>query len=206
MEELLRIKDYSPKEREDFARVINKLLAQNFIVRDIEEDKKDYYFIYQHEKEVKAFLNLAGWELNHFSHHRIYQASSRLEGNKLRLNLVESLLLLLFRTIYEEKRREISLAENPLVTVFEIQERFRELGVKNRPLDRKSLRECLILFSRYRLIALPDGAQVTPDTRVVLLPPLALALTDKDLRSYLEMLKAGEMEEENDENGNGESG
>ncbi|NYE58418.1 DUF4194 domain-containing protein [Carboxydothermus ferrireducens] len=199
MEELLLIKDYSPKTREEFTRAVNKLLTQNFVIRDLEEDRKDYYFIYQHEKEVRAFLELAGWELVHFAAQRIYQAAGSSDFNKLRLNLVESLVLLILRTLYEEKRRELSLAENPLVTVFDIQERFRELGIKDKPLDKKSLRECLSLFSRYRLIILPDGAQTFPETRIVLLPTLAVVLTDKDLRAYLESLKSREAEEEADE-------
>jgi len=199
MDELLLIKDYSPKVREDFTRAVNKLLTQNFIIRDIEDDKKDYYFIYQHEKEVRAFLELAGWELVHFAAQRIYQAASGSDFNKLRLNLAESLVLLILRTLYEEKRRELTLAENPLVTVFDLQERFRELGIKNKPLDKKTLRECLTLFSRYRLLSLPDGVQTFPDTRVVLLPTLAVILTDKDLRAYLDSLKTGDVEEEVDE-------
>ena len=56
-----RFEQMSVKERDEFARIVNKLLASTFITRRNEENKKDYYFIERNEELFRQYLRIAGW-------------------------------------------------------------------------------------------------------------------------------------------------
>ncbi|NPV52978.1 MAG: DUF4194 domain-containing protein [Firmicutes bacterium] len=179
---------FTAGQREDFRRIVNKLLAQTYITKRKEDQRRDYYFIERHESMIREYLGMSGWDLIGDKGLGVYQAVNRDGFNRLQLRLQESIILLLARLCYEEKRRELTLAENVVIRVREIQEKYAALQIRDRPIDKKGLRDAISLMKRFNLVDVLDRNPIDPDCRLVLLPSILLAVRVDDIRQVYEKL------------------
>lgn len=194
-----------PAEREEFTRVVNRLLSCTFITRKNEENRRDYYFIERHEDLLRAYLKLGGWSLEGDRAYGVYRVFSDFAYNRLRLKLEESIIILILRLCYEEKRRQINVTENIMITVREIQDKYAALKIRNRPIDKKTLRETMGLLKRFNILRVLDGEVTDPDCRLEVFPTILFALRVEDIRQVYEKLdtyrRAGAEEGREEENG-----
>lgn len=185
-----RLEQMGAKEREDFARVVNKILGSTFITRKNEENKRDYYFIERNEELFRQYLKHAGWTLVGDRSYGVYQVVSDFPANRLRLKIEESILLLIIRLCYEEKRKEINLSENISISVREIQDKYAALKIRNRPVDKKSLREAASLFKRFNILQVLDGDVTDPECRLEVYPTVLFAVRVDDIRNMYDKLES----------------
>ncbi|MBF7081628.1 DUF4194 domain-containing protein [Desulfallas sp. Bu1-1] len=176
------------REREEFTRIVNKLLAVTFITRKNEEDRRDYYFIERNEGLFRDYLALAGWTLVADKSYGVYQVINEFAFNRLRLKLEESIILLIIRLCYEEKRKEINLADNIMLRVREIQEKYAALQIRKRPIDKKSLRETVALLKRFNILRPLDADATDPECRLEIFPTILFAVRVEDVRSIHDKL------------------
>ena len=176
------------REREEFTRIVNKLLAVTFITRKNEEDRRDYYFIERNEGLFRDYLALAGWTLVADKSYGVYQVVNEFAFNRLRLKLEESIILLIIRLCYEEKRKEINLADNIMLRVREIQEKYAALQIRKRPIDKKSLRETVALLKRFNILRPLDADATDPECRLEIFPTILFAVRVEDVRSIHDKL------------------
>ena len=107
---------------------------------------------------------------------------SEYEGNQAKLNKYESILLLIFRLLYLQKREKLSLdGEHVVVTVGEIQEEYQKLGLP-RKLDRITLESILRTLKAYNL-AKPLDRLTGEDAKIEIYPTVILALPDNVLKA-----------------------
>lgn len=185
-----RLEQMSVREKDDFARVVNKLLGNTFITRKNEESKRDYYFIERNEELIHYYLKHAGWTLVGDRALGVYQVVSDFPANRLRLKMEESIILLILRLCYEEKRKEINLSENICVKVQEIQDKYTALKIRARPIDKKSLKDAVGLFKRFNLLQPLDSDVTEPECRLEVYPTILLAVRVDDIRSLYEKLES----------------
>jgi hypothetical protein len=122
------------RTRREVPRLVNRLLGQTFLYRDVEADKEDYYTVSRHRDLFAAVLGLAGFTLLHDDYHCIFQAISDYGYCRARYKLDESLMIVVLRKLYEELAANLCLATDPVVTVGEVREEYRTLTGKERDL------------------------------------------------------------------------
>ena len=104
------------------------------------------------------------------------------EGNQARLNKYESILLLIFRLLYLQKRQKLSVdGEHVTVTVREIQDEFQKLNLP-RKLDRPTLEGALRTLKNYNL-ARPLDRLSDENAKIEIYPTVILALPDNVLKA-----------------------
>ena len=102
------------------------------------------------------------------------------EGSQARLLKYESILLLVLRLLYLQKRENLSAnADQVLVTVEEVQAELQKMNLPRR-LDQPTLEKLLRTLRRYNL-ARPVGRLSGLDSRIEVFPTVLLALPDSDL-------------------------
>ncbi|WP_227765673.1 DUF4194 domain-containing protein [Zhaonella formicivorans] len=179
------------QEKEDFIRVANRLLSTTFITRKNEQNKKDYYFLERHYELMREYFSLSGWELIHDRPLGVFQLVNTYGFNREKLKMEESIILLIIRLCYEEKKRtELSLAENVLLTTRDIQERYLALKIREKPLDRKVIRETINMLKRYNILQNLDSDPADPDCRLEIFPSLLLAVRVEDIKELYDKLAA----------------
>ena len=61
----------SEKRKEEFSRILNRLLAVNFICGGRKRDREDYYFISENEQLFKVFLMMLDYDFHLYKADRV---------------------------------------------------------------------------------------------------------------------------------------
>lgn len=147
------LQDMPEKNRRDVPRVVNRLLGQTFLYQDIETDKDDYYLVHRYRSLFEGLVGLAGFQLLHDDYHRIFQVVSDYSYCRVHYRLDETLMIVALRKLYEERAEQLSLANDPVVTIGEVREEFRTITGKERALG---IVQYEILLRRLRSLGLVD--------------------------------------------------
>ncbi len=142
---------------------------------------KKYLYVQDHLDEVRAVFAPLGYSV--LLYPAPLQAAALVnghEGSQARLLKYESILLLVLRLLYLQKRESLAVnADEVLVTVEEVQTELQKMNLPRR-LDQKTLENLMRTLRRYNL-ARPVGRLNGLDSRIEVFPTVLLALPDADL-------------------------
>ena len=174
----------SSVQQEKFRTAANKLLNACFIVKKKEETRNDYVFILQHRQMFGEYFGLLGYQVEINEGHGVIALVNVNGTGRLRLKKIESILLLILRLLYLEKRKELSLVDDVIVLTDEIQQKYSMLKIGPKAnLDKTTLRDVIRLFRRYNLIAPIDRDVTLSDTRIKIYPSILFAVPNDNLNS-----------------------
>ena len=194
--------NFRVQEKEDFVRVANRLLSVTFLTRRNEENKKDYYFAERHFELFREYFRMGGWTLVHDRSLGVLQLANEYGFNREKLRLEESIVVLIVRLCYEEKRRkELTLTENVCITPRDIQERYLGLKIREKPLERKILRDVLGMLKRYNILRNLDPDLADPECRIEVFPSILLAVKVEDIKQLYDKLNSFGQGVEHEESG-----
>lgn len=190
------------KDRDEFRRVCNKLMSICFICKQNEDTKSDYYFILRQKPVFERYLDVLGFTLEINEEYGVIQLVNRENYNHVRLKLNDSIILLILRILYDEKKRELSLTD-VVVNIGDIQEKYLSLKIREKQIDRTTMGNALRLFRRYNLIELLDRDLTQEDSRIVIYDSILMAIRVEDIRRVSELIaqyrKGGVSESEDTE-------
>lgn len=184
-------------EKEVFKKIINQLLGKTFIVNHIyDENKKtsimnpDYRFIERNLDLFKNYLDLAGWKLERNDNYEVIYITSNYGYNKARLDKFTTIILYLLRLMYDQKRENINLTDQIIVTVSEIISTLSEIGAydKKKP-SIIEMKTALRTIANFNIIQKIDGAYESPDTKIIILPSILFAVTAESITKINENIK-----------------
>ena len=76
----------SEKRKEEFSRILNRLLAVNFICGGRKRDREDYYFISENEQLFKDFLMMLDYDFHLYKADRVIYIHNLNNYNHLKTN------------------------------------------------------------------------------------------------------------------------
>ena len=143
----------------------NYLLNHCFVLGCVEEQRAKYLYIQDHLNEVRAVFKPLGYAV--LLYPAPMQAAALVnehEGSQARLLKYESILLLVLRLLYLQKRESLAAsADEVLVTVEEVQAELQKMNLP-RKLDQQTLEKLMRTLRRYNL-ARPVGRLSGLDSR-----------------------------------------
>ena len=186
---MFEIFEESTAQKEKFRIAANRLLNQCFLLKKKEETRKDYVYVRENRAEFAAYFDLLGYELKINEDQGVIGLYNTFGTGRLSLTKYESILLLILRLLYIEKRREISNAyEEVTVLMEEIRERYQVLKLKTKPvMDKQTERNMVALFRRYNLIRNLDSDVTKAETRILIYPSILMAVTVEDIDAFYAM-------------------
>jgi len=117
----------SVKDKESFKKVVNRLLLQNYVLRDVYNEKEkimksnyDYRFIERNKSMIEAYLDYSGWQLSIDNKYGVAYVINAYEYNKVTFNKMSTIFLLVLRLIYDEEREKLSLKSEVMITVHDL--------------------------------------------------------------------------------------
>ena len=156
----------------------NYLLNHCFVLGCVEEQRAKYLYIQDHLNEVRAVFKPLGYAV--LLYPAPMQAAALVnehEGSQARLLKYESILLLVLRLLYLQKRESLAAsADEVLVTVEEVQAELQKMNLP-RKLDQQTLEKLMRTLRRYNL-ARPVGRLSGLDSRIEVFPTVLLALPE----------------------------
>lgn len=177
----------SVTQKEKFRVAANKLLNQCFLLKKEPSTRNDYIFVLQHKQKFVEYFDLLGYKLLINETQGTIGLLNEFGTGRLRLKKGESILLLIFRLLYIEKRKELSQNNDVVVLMEEVHDKYNLLKITTKPtLDKTTIRESIRLFKRYNIVKPLDSEVTSGDCRVMVLPSIMFALSNEDIGSYYE--------------------
>lgn len=173
--------------KEKFRQNANKLLNECFILKECSDTKNCYYFILKEKELYTAFFDLLGYDIVINEEYGIIAINNSFGTGRIRLRLLDSIILLLLRLIFIEEKKKLSQTEQVIIYVDELYERYR--GLKNERLKKTDMKTVLGLLKRYHIVTNLDSDMGNPDTRIQIYPSVILALDTNELNDVYEETK-----------------
>lgn len=175
-------------QKEKFRIAGNKLLNKCFLIKKREDMKSDYMFVIQNKQKFEEYFDMLGYSIELNEGQGIIALRNNFNSGRLRLKKLESIILLIFRLLYVEKRKEISLNQEVVILMDEFHQKYNMLNIKQKPmLDKTILKNLIQLFKKYNLIYNIDKDITMSEARIKIYPSIMLAITNEDLnKAYIE--------------------
>lgn len=177
-------------QKERFKSAANKLLNNCFILKKKEESRSDYMFIIQNKDLFVEYFELLAYELIINESSGVITIINTAGIGRLNLKKIESIILLILRLLYIEKKSEISLNEDILILVDEIHDKYNMLKIESKAnIDKTSLRQAIGIFRRYNLIKTLDPDITKSEARIIIYPSILFAVTNDNINKLYEEIK-----------------
>lgn len=186
---MFEILNESVAQKEKFRIAANKLLNHCFILKKREDTKKDYIFVKQNLEMFVTYFELLGYDLKINEDQGVIGLVNQFGTGRVELSKYESILLLILRLLYIEKRKELATySEEVTVLMEEIREKYAMLKIKAKPnLDKGMERNLVKVFRRYNIIQNLDSDVNQADARIIIYPSVIMAVTVENVNEYYEM-------------------
>ena len=183
--------------------IANYLLNNCFLMGTVDTTREKYYYVINHEESFRQIFLPIGYTLVVHRNLRVIQLINNHGSGRVILKKYESIILLILRLLYVEKRESLSTSEDRVfATVEEIKNEYEKLNLP-RKFDRVLLEESLRNIKRYNLLKVEDRLS-DMDAKIRIYPSVMLAMPDVNInKAYEETAKLLE-QYENSEDGDEE--
>lgn len=185
--------------------IANYLLNNCFLIGNVDSTKEKYYYVINHEESFRQLFQPIGYTLVVHRNLRVVQLINNHGTGRLALKKYESIMLLIFRLLYVEKRESLSTSEDKVVvTVEEIKNEYEKLNLP-RKFDKVLLEDSLRNIKRYNLVQ-PLDKLLDMDAPIQVYASVMLAMPDTTISTAYEQTSKllaqyvnSDEEEENDD-------
>ena len=187
----------SEKRKEEFSRILNRLLAVNFICGGRKRDREDYYFISENEQLFKDFLMMLDYDFHLYKADRVIYIHNLNNYNHLNLNQMQTIVLLLLRKLYFQKSQELQDTEFIHISLGELHSEIEATGIYNERLKKTDLKNIYHFLSRYNICE-RIGDLNEDDTRLIIYPTINYILPIQkidEINQRIQQYKKGDHDE-----------
>lgn len=169
--------------------IANYLLNNCFLMGTVDTTREKYYYVINHEESFRQIFLPIGYTLVVHRNLRVIQLINNHGSGRVILKKYESIILLILRLLYVEKRESLSTSEDRVfATVEEIKNEYEKLNLP-RKFDRVLLEESLRNIKRYNLLKVEDRLS-DMDAKIRIYPSVMLAMPDVNInKAYDETAK-----------------
>ncbi|MBQ5850546.1 MAG: DUF4194 domain-containing protein [Lachnospiraceae bacterium] len=165
--------------------IANYLLNNCFLIGNVDSTREKYYYVINHEESFRQLFQPIGYTLVIHRNLRVVQLINNHGTGRLALKKYESIMLLIFRLLYVEKRESLSTSEDKVVvTVEEIKNEYEKLNLP-RKFDKVLLEDSLRNIKRYNLVQ-PLDKLPNMDSKIQIYASVMLAMPDTTISTAYE--------------------
>lgn len=165
--------------------IANYLLNNCFLIGNVDSTRDKYYYVINHEESFRQIFQPIGYALVIHRNLRVIQLVNNHGTGRLALKKYESIMLLIFRLMYVEKRESLSTSEDKVVvTVEEVKNEYEKLNLPRR-FDKGLLEDSLRNIKRYNLVQ-PLDKLLFMDAKIQIYPSVMLAMSDTTISKAYE--------------------
>ncbi len=191
------------RDKDEFTRICNRLLSNCFLCKKNETTRADYYFIQKHRDKFAQYLSVLGYRLEINEEYGVVQLTNPQNYNRYNMKLFESILLLILRILYDEKKRELSVSDEVIINMGDIHEKFLSLKIRDKMMDKTTLRNAISTMRRFQLVEVLDRELSNEDSRIIIFDSILMAVRVEDIKQVYDRLdnyrRGGKSNEETDE-------
>lgn len=191
------------RDRDEFTRICNRLLSCCFLCKGNQTTRADYYFVLKYKEKFSKYLALLGYRLEINEEYGVVQLTNPQNYNRYNFKLFESIILLILRILYDEKKRELSVSDEVIINLGDIHDKFLSLKIRDKMIDKTTLRNALSVFRRFQILEMLDKDLGREDSRIIIFASILMAVRVEDIKQAYDRLenyrKGAKADEETDE-------
>ena len=157
----------------------------------------------RYKEKLSQYLSVLGYRLEINEDYGVVQLTNPLNYNRYNMKLFESIILLILRILYDEKKRELSASDEVIVNMGDIHEKFLSIKIRDKMIDKTTLRNAISTMRRFQLVEVLDRELSNEDSRLIIYDSILMAVRVEDIKLAYEKLenyrKGGKSNEETDE-------
>lgn len=176
------LQELTDTEIDKFSRICNKLLVKNFIMRQRDSDKEDYYFIVGHLTLFQNYFLLMNYSVIYSETEQLIALGTEANRNRARLKRNDTIMLLVLRLLYQKKSKEATQLNQIVVSINEIQEELERTSLFKGRINKTELQIILRMMKSFSLIDFQSSNIVNDETRIVLYPSLPRVVNIVDMQ------------------------
>ena len=189
------------KDKDIFAESVNRILQVNYIPCK-KYNREIYTFYKDNEKLFQTYFFISDLDFGIELNLQVAYLKNIGNFNKMSLNKLESLILLVLRMLYQRLSQEITLSDEISVNYSDLHKELLTVKAIDDKIKKNTILEILKKYRSYNLIDYINF-DFDEDTRIVIEPSVMLAVSFesmKDIVDKVESYKKGNKEnEETDE-------
>lgn len=187
------------RDQTEFRRICNKLINICFLCKKNESARSDYYFVLKYKEKFEELLGTLGYRMEINEEYGVIQLTNGQNVNRQNLKLYESIILLILRILFDEKKRELSMSDEVIVTLGDIQDKYMSLKIRDKLIDKATMNNTLRFLRRFQLIELLDHDTSNEESRILIYDSILMAVRVEDIKQVygkIETYRKGKQSDE----------
>ena len=179
----------SPRDKDMFAKVSNRILNKTFIQKDKKEDFLYYAFCVEHLDTLQAHFALIDYRIDYYSQDMLLQLKTTSDRNRFRLKKLDTVILLLLRQIYTEKSKEVSLEDGIFASINELHEALKNKNLVTDRVGKTDLQNSLRVLKKYSIIEYNVSKISDDDSVIKIYPSIIYTVNINDMTTLKERIE-----------------
>ena len=95
---------------------------------------------------------------------------------------------MILRILFDEKKRELSVSDEVIVNLGDIQDRYLSLKIRDKMIDKTTMGNALRLLKRYQIIELVDSDTRNEESRILIYNSILMAVRVEDIKDVYDKI------------------
>lgn len=139
-------------KKNNFSRLCNKLLNDNFIYASKHEDYNDYYSVLGMRNLIENFFSMMDYDLIHIDTYKIFYIQTNADRNRLKLKKLETVIVLVLRLLYHKGSLDVNSSSDISTTFGKIVTEINQTSIFKTQVSKTDYKNALTLLRRHKLI------------------------------------------------------
>lgn len=190
-------------KKNNFSRLCNKLLNDNYVYGCKADDKNDYYDILEMKSLIRNYFYMMDFDLIQIDTYKLFYIQTNSDRNRIRLKKLETIIVLVLRLLYYKGSLDVNSGSDISTTIGKIITEISQTGIFNYAISMTDYFNAFKLLKRYKLIDF-SFSEMKEDNVIIIYPTIlyivkieSIDMLNNKIKSY--EISKGENENETEE-------
>lgn len=186
---LEKYKTFNDTKKNNFSKIVNRLLNESFLIREKDEDKDDYYKAIDAIDELNNYLSLMDYEVIYDKDINLIYIKSLDNKNRIHLTKFVTIVLLLLRVEYFKASKKASLTDLVSITFDELKQAVKKTNIYKDEKSTNEYLEALKELKRLKIVNYKVGNDFSGETRIFIYPSILYVVSIENVENLSNLLK-----------------
>lgn len=186
---LEKYKTFNDTKKNNFSKIVNRLLNESFLIREKDEDKDDYYKAIDAIDELNNYLSIMDYEVIYDKDINLIYIKSLDNKNRIHLTKFVTIVLLLLRVEYFKTSKKASLTDLVSITFDELKQAVKKTNIYKDEKSTNEYLEALKELKRLKIVNYKVGNDFSGETRIFIYPSILYVVSIENVENLSNLLK-----------------
>lgn len=186
---LEKYKTFNDTKKNNFSKIVNRLLNESFLIREKDEDKDYYYKAIDAIDELNNYLSIMDYEVIYDKDINLIYIKSLDNKNRIHLTKFVTVVLLLLRVEYFKASKKASLTDLVSITFDELKQAVKKTNIYKDEKSTNEYLEALKELKRLKIVNYKVGNDFSGETRIFIYPSILYVVSIENVENLSNLLK-----------------